>query len=112
MILIFTDYVSDEELPYHYSVCDVYATASLWGDFNLPAVEAQACGKSVAAFDIGSHCEVIKTPENGLLISAGDTKALSNAILELLNRKYSMSLPKANFILQQKEYQNRFHIRN
>lgn len=85
--VIFTGYVSDEELPYYYAACDVYSTASLWEGFNLPVVEAQACGKLVAAFDIGAHREVIKTPENGLLVSPGDTKSLADAILELLSRE-------------------------
>ncbi|HBX87119.1 MAG TPA: hypothetical protein DEG09_00710 [Marinilabiliaceae bacterium] len=83
--VIFTGYIPDEELPYYYAACNVYATASLWEGFDLPAVEAQACGKSVVAFDIGSHSEVIN-PKNGRLVPANDTKALANAIIEYLSK--------------------------
>ena len=83
--VIFTGYIPDEELPYYYAACDVYATASLWEGFDLPAVEAQACGKPVVAFDIGSHSEVIN-PKNGRLVPPNDTKALANAIIEYLSK--------------------------
>lgn len=82
--VIFTGYVSDEELPLYYAACDVYATASFWEGFNLPAVEAQACGKPVVAFDIGPHSEIIKVPNNGLLVPAGDVAGLAEAIIKTL----------------------------
>jgi 1,2-diacylglycerol 3-alpha-glucosyltransferase len=85
--VIFTGYVSDEELPFYYAACNVYATASLWEGFNLPVSEAQACGKTIAAFDIGPHREVIIVPENGLLAPAEDVDGLAKAIISLLNRK-------------------------
>ncbi len=84
--VIFTGYIPDEELPYYYAACDVYATASLWEGFNLPLVEAQACGKPVAAFNIGAHSEVVDTPENGILVPASNVLALAEAIIEILNR--------------------------
>lgn len=46
---IFAGNVSDEDIPYYYGACDVYATASLWEGFNLPLAEAQACGKPVGS---------------------------------------------------------------
>ncbi len=84
--VIFTGYVSDEELPYFYAACDVYATASLWEGFNLPLVEAQACGKQVAAFDIGAHSEVVNTPVDGLLTPASNVGELAEAVIKILNR--------------------------
>lgn len=89
--VIFTDYIPDEELPHYYAACDVYATASLWEGFNLPLVEAQACGKPVVAFDIGPHSEVVATPSGGLLVPVSDdpeanVSALAEAIVEILNR--------------------------
>mgnify|MGYP001338172556 CR=1 FL=1 len=82
--VIFTGFVSDDELPYYYAACDVYATASLWEGFNLPLVEAQMCGKQVVAFNIGAHSEVV-SPENGLLVPPSDTCALAGAIVEILS---------------------------
>ena len=79
--VIFTGFVSDEELPYYYAACNVYVTASLWEGFNLSAAEAQACGKKVVAFNIGSHPEVIK---NGVLVEKGDTKKFADVVIKLL----------------------------
>jgi len=79
--IIFTGFVSDNELPTYYAVSDVYVTASSDEGFNLPAVEAQACGKPVVAFDIGSHSEVIDE-KKCTLIPEGDTKGFANAMLK------------------------------
>lgn len=79
--VIFKEFVEDDELPYYYAVCDLYVTASLWEGFNLPAAEAQACGKKVVAFDVCSHPEVVK---NGILAKKGDIEGFANAIIRLL----------------------------
>ena len=83
--IIFTNRVEDRELPLYYAACDVYATCSLWEGFNLPLVEAQACGKPVVAFDIGPHREVVK---NGILVKKGDVKEFSEKLVEILKNKY------------------------
>ncbi len=79
--VIFTGFVPDEELPQYYAAADLYVTASLWEGFDIPAVEAQACGKKVVAFDIGSHKEVIK---KGILVKGLAEKALADAIIKSL----------------------------
>lgn len=82
--IFFAEQVSDDELPFYYAACDVYATCSLQEGFNLTIVEAQACGKPVVAFDIGPHREVL---EQGYLISDFDLKAFSEKMLEILTQK-------------------------
>lgn len=79
--VIFKEFVEDKELPYYYAACDLYVTASLWEGFNIPAAEAQACGKKVVAFNIGPHPEIVK---NGILVEKGDIKAFAGAIIKLL----------------------------
>ncbi|KHO46262.1 MAG: glycosyl transferase group 1 [archaeon GW2011_AR3] len=78
---IFAGFIDDNELPQYYASCDVYATASLWEGFDIPVAEAQACGKPVVAFDIGSHREVVK---NGKLVKEGETRKFAKAILDLI----------------------------
>lgn len=78
--VIFTGFVDDRELPYYYAACDVYVTASQWEGYDLPAAEAQACGKPVVAFDIGAHPEVVK---NGLLVKNKDINEFSKAMYKL-----------------------------
>jgi 1,2-diacylglycerol 3-alpha-glucosyltransferase len=82
--VIFTGLVSDEELPYYYAACDVYATCTLWEGFDLPVAEAQACGKPVVAFDIGPHKEVIDS--RGCLVKLGDMKEFGKAVAAILDR--------------------------
>ncbi len=79
--VVFTGFVEDKELPYYYAACNLYVTASSWEGYNLPAAEAQACGKKVVAFNIGSHPEVVK---NGILVEKGNLNKFSDAILKLL----------------------------
>lgn len=79
--VIFTGFVPDNDLPYYYAACNLYVTASLWEGFNLPAAEAQACGKKVIAFRIGSHPEIVK---KGILVEKGNVKEFSEAVIKLI----------------------------
>lgn len=79
--VIFREFIDDKELPYYYAACDLYVTASLWEGFNLPAAEAQACGKKVVAFDVCSHPEVVR---NGILVKKDDIRGFANAVIGLL----------------------------
>jgi len=89
--VVFADYVSDEDMPPYYAACDVYATGTMWEGFNLPLVEAQACGKPVVAFDIGPHPEVVESGKAGFLVPAGDTARLAQAMTRILRRVRSNS---------------------
>ncbi|MBI2653396.1 glycosyltransferase family 4 protein [Candidatus Woesearchaeota archaeon] len=82
--VIFMDFVDDKELPYYYAACDLYVTASLWEGFNLPAAEAQACGKKVIAFNICSHPEIVK---NGVLVKNVNTRDFVNVVIKILTQK-------------------------
>jgi len=76
--------ILNEEIPYYYATCDIYASAALWESFNLPVAEAEACGKPVVAFNIGAHPEIVKDGETGFLVPARDVNALAEAIVKLL----------------------------
>lgn len=78
----FLGFIPDEQLPEYYAAATVYATASLWEGFDLPIAEAQACGKRVVAFDVGSHREVIN--QNGILVPSGDIAGFSKALATVI----------------------------
>lgn len=80
----FAGFISHEFLPSYYAACDVYATSSLWESFNIPVIEAQACGKPVVAFDMGPHPEVIN--ENGILVEIGNIEKFAQACVEKLKQ--------------------------
>ena len=81
--VIFTGFVPDEELPYYYGASDLYVTASLWEGFDMPIKEAQACGKKVVAFDVGSHKEVT---QGGLLVEKCNVEGFAKAITKLMKK--------------------------
>jgi len=86
--VIFVGEVTDEDLPYYYAACDIYATATLWEGFDLPVSEAQYCGKPVVAFNIGPHPEILKNSETGVLVAKGDVRGMADAIIKLVHIKY------------------------
>lgn len=61
--LIFTDYVSDEELVQLYNLCALYVFPSWHEGFGLPALEAMACGAPVIGANTSSLPEVIGLDE-------------------------------------------------
>lgn len=54
---ILNNNVSDEEMADHYNASDVFITSSYAEAFNLPVVEAMACGKPVIYHDYGGHTD-------------------------------------------------------
>lgn len=82
--VIFISSVSHDFLPLYYAACDIYASCSRSETYNLPLVEAQACGKPVVAFNIGAHPEVVTDGETGFLVSPGDANSLAETIVKLL----------------------------
>ena len=82
--VIFAGAVTDEDLPYYYAMCDIYATCTLYEGYNLPIVEAQACGKPVIAFNLGPHPEVID--EKGVLVETGNVEMFSQALVDKISQ--------------------------
>lgn len=79
--VVFTGFVADEELPAYYGACDAYVTCSMWEGFNIPIVEANACGKPAVAFRIGSHPEVLK---KGVLMEKGKVDDFAAAVVKFV----------------------------
>jgi glycosyltransferase involved in cell wall biosynthesis len=80
--IIEAGYVSDEVLPFYYSLADVFVFPSLLEGFGLPPVEAMACGTPVVAANTSSLPEVVG--DAGLLVPPMDAPALAVALQRLL----------------------------
>jgi 1,2-diacylglycerol 3-alpha-glucosyltransferase len=82
--VIFAGHVSTGEMPYYYSMCDVYTTCSFWENHNLPVLEAQTCGKPIVAFNIEAFQEVAS--DNDLLVEKGNIDKFAEACITILKR--------------------------
>ena len=82
--------VSGLDLPYYYSSCDVYVTASRWELFGLPLLEAMACGKPVVASSIPSHMELLTQSDAGETYPVGNVHSLSDKMIRVYeeSKKY------------------------
>jgi glycosyltransferase involved in cell wall biosynthesis len=61
--LLFTDYLSDQELVQLYNLCKLYVFPSWHEGFGLPALEAMACGAPVIGSNTSSLPEIIGLKE-------------------------------------------------
>jgi glycosyltransferase involved in cell wall biosynthesis len=80
--VIFRDSVADTFQAL--SAIDIFVMPSLKEGLGLSLMEAMACGIPVVGSDVGGIKTLIQNNQNGLLVAAADSEALSRAILELL----------------------------
>jgi glycosyltransferase involved in cell wall biosynthesis len=59
---------------------DATILSSSWENFPHTVVEALAVGTPVLAMEAGGVAEVVRDGVNGLLVPAGDTRALADAV--------------------------------
>lgn len=81
--VMFLGRVPDEDLPYLYSLSDLFVFPSLYEGFGMPPLEAMACGKAVVCSNTSSLPEVVG--DAGVLVSPYDVDALADAMASLLN---------------------------
>jgi glycosyltransferase involved in cell wall biosynthesis len=66
------------------SAFDIFTLISETEGLSLSICEAMALGKPVVATDVGGNKELVEDGKTGFLIPLGDTEALANAIIRLL----------------------------
>ncbi|MFV0477973.1 MAG: glycosyltransferase family 4 protein [Parahaliea sp.] len=79
----FVSAITTRELVEHYARATIAVVPSLYEGFGLPAAEAMSCGLPVVSTDGGALPEVIA--DAGVLVPAGNTRALAEAIAALLD---------------------------
>jgi len=82
---VFLTNIRDEVLPTIYNCADVFVLPSIQEGQGNVLLEAQACGVPVVAFDIGGVNEAVHAGETGLLAERGNTDALADSLLKLVN---------------------------
>ncbi|HQL01274.1 MAG TPA: glycosyltransferase family 4 protein [Smithellaceae bacterium] len=101
-VVHFTGRIANEEFAEYYAKSTIAVVPSLYEGFGIPAVEAMACGVPLIATTGGALPEVVG--DAGLVVPAGDARALSGAIIRLLDspderKKYAQAgLRRANTV--------------
>lgn len=68
-----------------YASCDVWLCGSWSEGFHLPPLEAMACRCPVVSTQVGGPVDIIKEGDNGYLVPVGDSTALANQLVHILN---------------------------
>ena len=89
------EFVDDQtELSFVYATADVFVVPSLEDNLPNTTLEALACGIPTVGSRVGGIPDVVRDGETGILVPAGDSQALTEAIAALLTdpeRRASMS---------------------
>ncbi len=72
------------DIPELLSVIDIFVLPSLWEGMPNVVLEAMSAGKPVIATDTGGSKDIIDNGINGVLVEPGNSEALAEAILKLL----------------------------
>ncbi len=83
--VVFTGYVTREELSRQYAACDIFVLPSDQEGFGIVYLEAMAHRKPVVASRAAGAPEVVLEGETGLLVEHGDRPALVEALAHLLS---------------------------
>lgn len=90
--VIFTGYISPDDVKYFYNLCDVYIMPSRElekeGDtegFGITFLEANACEKPVIGGNSGGVGDAIVDGETGFLVNPLDTEEIAEKLMQLLS---------------------------
>jgi len=90
--LIFTGWVSQQELPYYFDAANV--ALHLYEDnvinrtkCSVKLLDLMSAGVPVVATNVGQNAEYIVHRDTGLLVPPGDTEAMAGALVSVLNNE-------------------------
>ena len=78
-----------------YPVFDLFVLPSVYEPFGLVVLEAMAAGLPVVASATGGVVEIIEDKINGLLVPPGNSKALAQGIVNLMENLDELAKPMA-----------------
>lgn len=78
-------YISQENIPIHYSAADIVVVPSIADNFPYTVLEAMGCGAPVVASRVGGIPEAVEDGITGYVVPPADPDALGQAILSILD---------------------------
>jgi glycosyltransferase involved in cell wall biosynthesis len=96
--VIFTEYITDEELQTLYYTCKLFVFPSWHEGFGLPALEAMKCGAAVIASNTSSLPEVVNLEE--ALFDPLSTESITSKLVEFLSKPELIERMKAHAKIQ------------
>ncbi|HWB01187.1 MAG TPA: glycosyltransferase, partial [Pirellulales bacterium] len=85
-------FVSDDELPDHYRLCDVFVMPSRNEGFGIVYLEAMACGKPVVAGNRDGSVDPLCGGELGVLVDPDDVGEIAEATIEILRGTHPLAV--------------------
>ena len=87
-----------------YQSCDIFVLPSISEGIPKVLVEAMSQGLAIIASNVGGIPSVLKEGKNGLLVRAGDSESIYQAILRLLRNRHLLSDMSENNIWDSKKF--------
>lgn len=84
-LVLFADYVEENELPYYYSSCDVFVVPTFGEGFGLVFLEAWASGKPIAVTPYAPEISKLASQKGAGIIIDVDPVGISKALVKLLS---------------------------
>jgi phosphatidyl-myo-inositol alpha-mannosyltransferase len=86
--VVFTGYVSDEDLPHYFASAHVFCSPATGGEsMGIVLLEAMASGKPIVASNINGYATVVSNEVDGLLTTPRNSEELAWAIEQLLGHE-------------------------
>lgn len=82
--VVFTGFVPDKDLPFLYTMADVFVIASIAELQSIATMEAMASGLPVLAVNVMALPELVHHGKNGYLFDSEDASTLSNQMVKIL----------------------------
>lgn len=82
--VVFTGFVSYNEMPKYYNMLDIYVALSISESFGVAIIEASACEKPVVVSNVGGLPEVVEHGVTGFVVPKCDAQAAAEAINNLI----------------------------
>jgi glycosyltransferase involved in cell wall biosynthesis len=97
--------VSEEDKASLLTHCELFALPSTDESFGIVYTEAMSCGKPIVAIDVSPVNEIVHNGVTGILVTSGDSEALSVALKTLLtDHNLAKSMGKRGFEVFHERY--------